>query len=131
MSGSITSSVNAIETPLGRYKKTVDDAIGSSWYQHLEGKGDFFKVGTARVAFWVDPSGRVKDLKVIENSSNEAFAAMCIQSMLEIKLPQIPEGLAVVLPPNGLHEEISFTLYRTDSATKTATSPTPSPRVQN
>jgi outer membrane biosynthesis protein TonB len=115
LAGSITnrgtSSVNAIGTPLGRYQKILFDSIGSHWYAYVEEKADLVKLGTTRVSFAVDRSGRVKNLKVMSNDSNEAFANVCLQSILDAKLPPIPEDVAKALPPEGLESEISFTTF--------------------
>jgi len=53
----------------------------------------------------------VKNLKIVENTSNESFANVCLQSVLEMQLPPIPEDVASSLPPEGLDEEMSFTMY--------------------
>src|SRR5947207_971454 len=106
ISGNITnrgiSSVNALGTPLGRYQKIVADSIGSRWYAYMDQKRDLITIGTLRVRFHIDRSGEVKGLKITENSSNEAFANVCIQSVLEAHLPPIPEDVANTLPPEGL-----------------------------
>ena len=106
-----TSAVNAIGTPLGRYEKMVQDAIGSRWYAYIGEKADLVSLGTAQVIFSIDRSGRVKNLKLIKNSSNEAFANVCLQSILEIQMPPIPEDVARALPPEGLDEQITFTMF--------------------
>jgi outer membrane biosynthesis protein TonB len=115
LAGSITnrgtSAVNAVGTPLGRYQKILFDSIGSRWYAYVEEKADLVKLGTTRVSFAVDRSGRVKNLKVINNDSNEAFANVCLQSILDAKLPPIPEDVAKALPSEGLESEISFTTF--------------------
>jgi len=115
LAGSITnrgtSAVNAVGTPLGRYQKTLFDAIGSHWYAYIEQKADLVSLGTTRVSFWVDRSGRVKNLKVLSNDSNEAFANVCLQAILDSKLPPIPEDVAGALPPEGLESEIPFTTF--------------------
>ena len=114
LAGSISnrgsSAVNAVGTPLGKYQKLVYDAIGSRWYAYMAQSGDVVSIGTVRVTFWVDRSGRVKpgSLKVRENNANEAFANVCLQSILEIQLPPIPEEVAGTLPPEGLEQEINF-----------------------
>jgi outer membrane biosynthesis protein TonB len=114
LAGSISnrgsSAVNAIGTPLGRYQKLVYDAIGSRWYSYMASSGDLVSIGTVRVTFWVDRSGRVKpgSLKVRENSSNETFANVCLQSIMEIQLPPIPQEVASTLPSEGLEQEINF-----------------------
>jgi outer membrane biosynthesis protein TonB len=115
LAGSITnrgtSAVNAIGTPLGRYQKILFDAVGSRWYAYVEQKNDLISLGTTRISFAVDRSGRVKNLKVMSNDSNEAFANVCLQSILDAKLPPIPEDVANTLPPEGLESEISFTTF--------------------
>jgi outer membrane biosynthesis protein TonB len=115
LSGSITnrgsSSVNALGTPLGRYQKILYDSVGSRWYYYVAKQGDLVSIGTLRLVFSVDRSGRVTNLKIVENTSNESFANVCLQSVLEMQLPPIPEDVASSLPPEGLDEEMSFTMY--------------------
>jgi outer membrane biosynthesis protein TonB len=106
-----TSAVNAVGTPLGRYQKTLFDSVGSRWYAYIEQKADLVSLGTTRVSFWVDRSGRVKNLKVLSNDSNEAFANVCLQSILDAQLPPIPQDVANALPPEGLETEIAFTTF--------------------
>ena len=116
IAGNITnhgiSSVNALGTPLGRYQKIVADSIGSRWYTYVDQKRDLINIGTLRLRFVIDPSGRVKNLKVTENSSNEAFASVCVQSVLEAHLPPIPEDVVKTLPTEGLEVEgLGFIIF--------------------
>jgi outer membrane biosynthesis protein TonB len=87
------------------------DAIGSHWYAYIEERADLVSLGTTRVTFFVDRSGHVKNLKVLSNDSNEAFANVCLQAILDSKLPAIPEEVAEALPPEGLESEIAFTTF--------------------
>jgi outer membrane biosynthesis protein TonB len=116
IAGNITnrgiSSVNALGTPLGRYQKIVADSIGSRWYTYVDQKRDLISIGTLRLRFVVERSGRVKNLKVTENSSNQAFASVCVQSVLEAHLPPIPEDVVQSLPPEGLEVEgLGFIIF--------------------
>ncbi|HEY6153274.1 MAG TPA: hypothetical protein VIW07_06005 [Candidatus Udaeobacter sp.] len=116
MAGNITtrgiSSVNALGTPLGRYQKIVADSIGSRWYTYVEQKRDLISIGTLHLSFVIDRSGRVKNLKIDENSSNQSFASVCVQSVMEAHLPPIPEDVAQSLPPDGLEVEgLGFIIY--------------------
>ena len=116
IAGNITNrgiaSVNALGTPLGRYQKIVADSIGSRWYTYVDQKRDLINIGTVRLSFVVDRSGRVKNLKVTENSSNQAFASVCVQSVLEAHLPPIPEDVAQTLPSEGLEVEgLGFIIF--------------------
>jgi outer membrane biosynthesis protein TonB len=115
ISGRITNrgiaSVNALGTPLGRYQKFLVDAIGSRWYAFLDRQMDLINIGTTRVVFVVDRSGRVKNLKVVENTANEALANVCIQSIQEAQFPPMSDDLAAALPAEGLEMDIPFTIF--------------------
>jgi len=90
----------------------VADSIGSRWYTYVEQKRDLLNIGTLRLSFVIDRSGQVKNLKVTQNSSNEAFASVCVQSVLEAHLPPIPEELVQSLPPEGLEVEgLGFIIF--------------------
>src|SRR5436309_423258 len=110
ISGRITNhgvaSVNALGTPLGRYTKFLLDAIGSRWYAFVDRQIDLINIGTTRVVFVVDRSGHVKNLKILQNTSNEALANVCIQSIQEAQLPPMSDDLASTLPPEGLDMDI-------------------------
>jgi outer membrane biosynthesis protein TonB len=114
-SGRITNrgiaAVDAIGTPLGRYRKLLYDSVGSRWYRYVAQRGEMAGIGNAHVAFVVDRNGQVKNLKIIENTSNETFANICLQSIMEVEMPPIPEELATSLPPEGLPEDITFTMF--------------------
>ena len=69
-------------------------------------------VGTLSAHFFVDRSGKIKNLRIVSNTSNEAFANICLQSILDANLPPIPDDVAATLPSEGLEwDGITFTLY--------------------
>jgi outer membrane biosynthesis protein TonB len=105
------SAVNAVGTPLGRYQKQMYDAVGARWYKHTAEKRDLISIGTTRLTFTIDRAGRVANLRVVENTANEAFAVVCLQSVQELKLPPIPPDVASTLPSEGLQQELTFILY--------------------
>ena len=115
LSGAISnrgpSRINAIGTPLGRYQKMLNDAVGSRWYYYVEKDRDLVSIGTARLTFTIDRKGRVTNLRVASNSSNEAFANVCLQSVMEVQLPPIPDDVASTLPTEGLESEMSFIMF--------------------
>ncbi len=115
ISGRITnrgaSSVDAVATPLGKYKKAVSDAIGSRWYYYIKAKGDVASIGTARIEAEVDDQGKIRNLRMRSNSANEAFANICLQSFQEAQIPPIPSDLVATLPDGRLPLEFSFTYF--------------------
>jgi tetratricopeptide (TPR) repeat protein len=127
------SSVNAIETPLGRYQKMVYDAIGTRWYALVTKKMNLISLGTTHVVFSIDRTGRVRNPKIVSNSSNETFANVCLQSIIEIQLPPIPEAVASTLPPEGLDEKITFNMFPNEQPhrrTAAQQSVTPQPELR-
>ena len=105
------SSINAVGTPFGRYQKAVSDAIGSRWYYYIKATGDVASIGTALIHAEVDPEGHLQNLKVISNSSNEAFANICLQSFQEAHIPPIPAELVEAFPNGRFPVDFSFTMY--------------------
>ncbi|MEO8044686.1 MAG: energy transducer TonB [Spartobacteria bacterium] len=105
------SAVNAVGTPLGRYRKLLEDAIGSRWYYHVKAKSDLVSIGTTAVTFEIMPDGSVDNLRVTENTGNEASASVALRSIQETKLPAIPEELLATLPGGRFTMEESFTIF--------------------
>lgn len=105
------SSVNALGTPLGRYQKKVLETIGSRWYASVRDRQDLFTIGTTELVFHVGRDGQVHGLKQMQNSNNTLFANYCLQTVMEAKLPPIPDEVAATLPPEGLEFDLPFTIY--------------------
>lgn len=89
----------------------IYDSIGSRWLYYTKKQGDLIAIGTAHVTFSVDRDGHVQNLKMTSNSSNEAFANVCLESIQQAKAPPIPEDVSEVLPSEGLVFDISFTMF--------------------
>ncbi len=105
------SSVNALGTPLGRYGKIVYDTLGSRWYALVDQNRDRINIGTVSLTFVVDRRGRITKLNIVSNTSDESYSNLCLQAVQETKLPPIPEDVATALPPEGLPQEVNFTIY--------------------
>ncbi|HEV3409358.1 MAG TPA: hypothetical protein VG095_03630 [Chthoniobacterales bacterium] len=115
MTGRITNrgpaAVDAVGTPLGRYQKQVYDAIGARWYYYTSDRIDLVSIGTARIGAEIDKDGKVQNLRVLSNDSNEAFANVCLQSFQEAQIPPIPPDLVPTLPNGRFELEINFTIF--------------------
>ncbi|MGZ4982783.1 MAG: hypothetical protein ACXV9Q_01675 [Chthoniobacterales bacterium] len=105
------SSINAVGTPFGKYQKSVYDAIGSRWYFYMKERGEVANVGAAVVTAEVDAQGKIRNLRIVSNNSNEAFANICLQSFQEAQIPPIPPDLIPTLPNGKFPLEISFTYF--------------------
>jgi hypothetical protein len=72
------------------YVKRVSEVISSMWMRELERNRDMTVAGTVEVAFRVTALGKVENLKIISNTSNEAVANTCIYVITKAQLPPIP-----------------------------------------
>ena len=105
------SAANALGTPLGRYQKQVQDAIGSRWYYYAQRRADLAAIGTAKIHFFVTREGRIDSVRVVSNSSNETLASFSVQSIVEARIPPMPSDVAAVIDPRGMEVEYSFAFY--------------------
>jgi outer membrane biosynthesis protein TonB len=112
MAGNISkrgvSSVNAVGTPLGRYQKSVLDAIGARWYKLCDANRDRVDIGIVRVQFVVAPDGNIGKIELTSGGTSASFTNLCLQSVQDAKPEPIPEDVMAVLPPEGLPFEVSF-----------------------
>jgi TonB family protein len=102
------SSIAALGTPQGRFEKAVQDAIGSRWYFYVKERSDLINIGTVQIKFYVRPDGKVEDVKVIRNSSNETLASTSLQSIIEANIPPMPDELAPLFSGDRMEFTISF-----------------------
>jgi outer membrane biosynthesis protein TonB len=105
------SAVNAVGTPQGRYKKLLQDAIGSRWYHYTAAKVDLASIGTTVITFEILPDGTTSNMRMAENTGNEASASIALRSIQETKFPPIPEDLVATLPNGRFTMEMSFTIF--------------------
>jgi hypothetical protein len=105
------SAVNAVGTPLGRYRKQLEDAIGSRWYYYIKVHADLANIGTTAVTFDIYADGSAQNLRVTENTTTEASASIALRSIQETQFPPIPEDLLATLPDGHLKMEESFTIF--------------------
>jgi TonB family protein len=115
MQGSIDSrgraSIAALGTPQGRFEKAVTDAVGSRWYYYVRERSDLISLGTVQIRFYVRPDGRVEDVTVLRNSSNQGLASASLQSIMDAEIPPIPDELTPVLSGGRMEFTMSFTSY--------------------
>jgi len=105
------SSVAAEATPIGRYKKSVADAIGSRWYYYVDERMGLLSIGSVDVNFKVTASGKVTGLHVVRSNGNQSLTDCSLRSIMDAKLPPIPPDVAPTLQNGCLEIDYSFTIY--------------------
>ena len=103
-------SVDAVATPLGRYRKMVSDAIGSRWYYYVNEQLGLLNIGTVDIRFTVMPDGKVKAVQVLHNTSNESFASVSINAILRAEIPPIPAEVSKLLENGRIEIDYTFTI---------------------
>ncbi len=106
------SAVSAVGTPLGKYEKSVEDAIGMLWYQYIDERMDVVGAGEIKLHFYIDRSGKVQGVHVTSGKQNSALADISIQAVTEAPIPPIPPEVAETLDGGQLEfEQFSFGVY--------------------
>jgi len=105
------AAVDALKTPLAVYKKQVNAAIGSRWYFYVQQRRDLISLGSAKMSYRITPQGKITDVKVVENTSNEVFAMICERSIREAEIGPPPEEATPAMIGGRLEGELTFTYY--------------------
>ncbi|MFI0348034.1 MAG: energy transducer TonB [Chthoniobacterales bacterium] len=105
------ASVAAEATPIGHYKKMTSNAVRSRWHYYIDDHLDLFNFGTTTISFYITKEGKVTNLRIISNTSNQAFVDCCIKSIMEAKLAIIPPEITATLQDEHLEVEYCFTVY--------------------
>ena len=88
-----SAALDVAETPLGHYKKKVDQAVQRSWHRARVARGDFAKFGSLKVRFWVERSGKIVDLKVVRRNADPVMEDFTISGIRSAVLPPVPDEL--------------------------------------
>ncbi len=105
------NAVDAAGTPLGRYKKAVNDAIGSRWYLYTAQKTTMIAPGSVRVSFSINAKGKAVGVKSEANTSNASFADLCEQAIREADIVPPPADIVEPLLDGKLDFTITFTFH--------------------
>ncbi len=105
------AAVDAVSTPLARYKKQVNDAIGSRWYYYIRGKMDLIAAGSVHMSFSINDRGQPVGVRVDSNTSNQSLADVCERAIREAELEPPPPELIAPLKDGRLDYSLTFTFY--------------------
>ena len=92
---------------MGRYKKTLQDAIGSRWFLYMDKQRGLVPFGSVRLSFVVTADGKVHNVRVVEGSNNGTLATISISAVTEASIPPMPPELATMLE-GGRIEFVAF-----------------------
>lgn len=106
-----SAAVDAEATALGKYKKSVRDAISQKWHRYKQDNADFVTWGILKIEFSVDSHGRVNNLQIIKNEANTILAEFSLKAIREAKLPPMPDDVAESVGAQGLVIQYDIIIY--------------------
>jgi hypothetical protein len=105
------SAVDSIATPMAKYRKQVNDAIGSRWYYYIRDKMDLIAFGSVRISFVIDAQGHISATKVDSNTSNQSLADVSLRAVHDAEIAPPPRDPASPTSQEPLEWTLTFTYY--------------------
>jgi len=106
------SSVDAEDTPTGRYMKQVTTAIEKEWHRKRRMHRDFVTFGTIKLEFYVDTRGHVHGLSIKNRSgANAVMQDFTLNAVLDAAIPPMPHGLTEILDRERLLISYDIIVY--------------------
>lgn len=106
------ASVDAENTPTGRYMKQVTSAIEREWHRKRLLNRDFVTYGTIQLVFYVNAKGQVLDLSIKNRKgANPVMQDFTLNAVLDAKIPPMPPGLTDILDQERLQISYDIIVY--------------------
>jgi hypothetical protein len=105
------NAVASVATPLAKYRKQVNDAIGSRWYYYIRSKMDLLAFGSVRVSFIIDAQGHISRTRVESNTSNASLAEVSMQAIEDAEIGPPPRDPSGATSEEPLDWTLTFTYY--------------------
>ncbi|EDY15957.1 hypothetical protein CfE428DRAFT_6521 [Chthoniobacter flavus Ellin428] len=105
------SAVDAIATPMAKYRKAVNDAIGSRWYYYIHDKMDLIAFGSVRISFVIDAQGHISGSRVEANTSNQSLADVSMRAVHDAEIGPPPSDPGSPISTAPLEWTLTFTYY--------------------
>ena len=107
------SSVDAKDTPEGRFLSAMHDRIGLLWNTRLASVRGLAGAGSVEVEFDIDINARVSNVRLVDpGKANPVLEDVCLSAVIKAKLPPLPPSLKREIqdPLSGgkLRRKISF-----------------------
>lgn len=106
------ASVDAEDTPTGRYMKQVTGAIEKEWHRKRRLNRDFVTFGTIKLEFHVNARGEVQNLSIKNRSgANAVMQDFTLNAVLDARIPPMPSGLTEILDQEQLLISYDIIVY--------------------
>jgi hypothetical protein len=99
-----------IETPFGRYHRTLSTIIGKAWNTAVNSQNPPIPKGTVTILVWLDSNGKVVSTKVL-STGNDQLATVSLTIIMISTLPPVPHNLAPMIRDGKLPVTFTFTVH--------------------
>lgn len=103
-------SVDAIETAEGHYKQSINSIIRKNWQTSVMRHADFAQPCDIVVHVVINKDGKTKDVRIVSSNGNAAITDACLSSILESKLPPIPDDMRSQMLTDSYSTDLEFIL---------------------
>ena len=95
------ASVDAEETPKGRYIRQVTGQVEKKWHIYRLLRRDGVTYGSLQVVFYVNKQGKVESLQIVnDKESNTILTGFTLQAIKDAEIPPMPADVIPLLPMN-------------------------------
>jgi outer membrane biosynthesis protein TonB len=95
------ASVDAADTPLGRYYRQVTGQVEKKWHVYLHLRRDGATAGYLQIVFYVNKKGKVEGLRVVNSKeSNPILTELTVRAIQDAEIPPMPANVIPSLPMN-------------------------------
>lgn len=107
------SSVNAEETPMGRYMRSVTSQVEKKWHTYRRRNMGDVTFGSLKLEFYVTQDGRSEGLRIISDPRNAdpMMADFTLQAIRDAEIPPIPDDLIPMLEAGRMRIEYDVLIY--------------------
>jgi len=104
------SSLDVVDSPLGRYQAAISRAVEKEWQRNCVRHRDFITPGFLTVRFFVQPSGKVRSVQFVGDiETGEIQKGFTLNSIRDAEIPAMPAAVRREFEDESL--ELIFNFY--------------------
>lgn len=105
------SAMDVEASELGKYKKSVTQAIERKWHLYRQDHADFVTFGSLRLKFKINEAGKPINLSVARDNSNAIMKEFTLKSIIDADIPPMPRKIKELLRGRGLEITYDVIIY--------------------
>ena len=106
-------AVNAAETPMGKYMRSVTASVEKKWHLYRRQNADVVTFGNLKLRFFVTKDGKPVDMEVLSKpeDADVRMADFTLRAIKDAEIPPIPKDLLPMLEDERVEIEYDVLIY--------------------